>query len=437
MNVGIIGSGIGGACLAHGLRKNGIKVKVYERGSATSSILPGYGIYVDTFGQQAMQECLPETNWLTFKKISKPVGGQTRFYDEHLHLLLEAQRNIHGEDGQIITEDRMSISRSELIEVLNEGLSDTVQWNKTFERYEHMQNGKVRLFFTDKSHEDVDVLIGADGSNSRVRKQYLPAIKRLDIGVTLTVGRVRLTQALADSLPPYLLDGSPNNIVPKSSGGLFVSLWRAPINTQVKATSAEIGDFVMWAYAAATNSYPNTITDFPAESLCDLICTRIAAWDPNLHTLIKQSDMENISVIPLRSMDHLLPWRSSAVTLLGDAIHNMTPMVGMGANTALRDALLLTQTLTRVASDHEDLIKAISDYEQQMRTYANEAVEISLRTALNAADRSMIKRILFRTVLRVAQTLPPIKRVLFPITKSAQHQGKIKLGTTHSLSSTQ
>ncbi|NHB91644.1 FAD-dependent oxidoreductase [Photorhabdus cinerea] len=437
MNVGIIGSGIGGACLAHGLRKNGIKVKVYERSSSTLSMLSGYGIYIDTFGQQAMQECLPDTNWQAFKKISKSVGGQIRFYDEHLHLLLSAQSDIRQKDGQITSENRMLINRSDLIEVLHEGLSETIQWNKTFERYEHIKNNNVRIFFTDGSHEDVDVLIGADGSNSKVRKQYLPTIERFDTGATLTIGRSRLTPTLTALLPSCMQDGSPNNIVPKSSDGLFISQWCAPINSRVKTTSTENDNFVVWAYAAAKNSYPDTITDFSAESLCALIRSRITSWDQTLYTLIKQSDMENISMLPIRSMAHLLPWRSSSVTLLGDAIHNMPPVMGMGANTALRDSLLLAQVLTRVASGREDLIKAISDYEQQMRIYANEAVEISLHTTLNTTNSSIIKRILFRTALRVAQALPPVKRRLFPSKKYVQHQGKIELGTTNFFSSTQ
>ncbi|MBS9432794.1 hypothetical protein EAE92_09380 [Photorhabdus hainanensis] len=143
-------------------------------------------------------------------------------------------------------------------------------------------------------------------------------------------------------------------------------------------------DFIVWVYVAAKNSFPNNITDLSSEALCDLVLSRMVSWDSNLHTLIKHSDIENVSPIHLRSMPHLPPWKSSTVTLLGDAIHNMTPTTGSGANTALRDALLLTQKLASVASGQEELIKAISDYEQQMRAYANEIVGISLRSAQNA-----------------------------------------------------
>ncbi|NDK97937.1 stiblene epoxidase [Photorhabdus bodei] len=387
MHVGIIGAGIGGTCLAHGLRKNGIKVTVYERNSAASSILPGYGIHINTFGKQALQECLPDENWLTFEEASRYIGGQSRFYNERLRLLA-VQGGLMN--GQIISEQRLSISRTELRDILSQGLSNTIQWNKTFVRYEHIENGGIKIFFADDSHENVDILVGADGSNSKVRKQYLPSIERFDVGVSIIIGRARLTPALTALLPQNFRDGTPNSIVPKSPDWLFISMWRAPVNIHVESALAEIDNFIVWVYVAATDSLPDNITNFSAEALCDLVRARMISWDPNLHILIKQSDMENISPLHLRSMPHLLPWKSSTVTLLGDAIHNMTPMTGSGANTALRDALLLTQKLTHVASGQEELIKAISDYEQQMRVYANEIVGISLRSAQNAVEHFSI-----------------------------------------------
>lgn len=66
------------------------------------------------------------------------------------------------------------------------------------------------------------------------------------------------------------------------------------------------------------------------------------------------------------------------VTLLGDAIHSMTPFRGMGANTALRDAGLLRQKLLGVATKEVPLLQAVAEYETEMLHYGFEAVKMSL-----------------------------------------------------------
>ena len=60
------------------------------------------------------------------------------------------------------------------------------------------------------------------------------------------------------------------------------------------------------------------------------------------------------------------PWQVPNVTLLGDAIHTMSPGRGEGANVALRDAALLCRTLA--AGERKE------QYEKQMMHYAFHAV---------------------------------------------------------------
>jgi hypothetical protein len=75
-------------------------------------------------------------------------------------------------------EDRgESVSRMTLRQVLLTGVDDAVQFDKVFSHYEQHPDGKVTAFFQDGTSATGDVLVAADGSNSRVRRQYLPHAK--------------------------------------------------------------------------------------------------------------------------------------------------------------------------------------------------------------------------------------------------------------------
>ena len=96
--------------------------------------------------------------------------------------------------------------------------------------------------------------------------------------------------------------------------------------------------------------------------------------------------------------------------LLGDAIHNMTPMAGIGANTALRDADLLRSQLTAVASGEREVMRALHEYEEQMLDYGFAAVKRSLNNARQAGAGNRLARGAFRTLLRVIAAVPPLRQ---------------------------
>lgn len=108
-------------------------------------------------------------------------------------------------------------------------------------------------------------------------------------------------------------------------------------------------------------------------------------------------------------LDRIADWAPALRTLVGDAIHSMTPMAGVGADTALRDAAELTLALAATP----DPVAAITAYENTMRAYANDAPRISLRNARSAASPARLPRHAFRTLFRLADNIPPIKRAMF------------------------
>ena len=60
LHVLIAGGGIGGLCLAQGLKKSGVRVTVYERDPSAQFRNQGYRIHINPDDSHALHECLPE-----------------------------------------------------------------------------------------------------------------------------------------------------------------------------------------------------------------------------------------------------------------------------------------------------------------------------------------------------------------------------------------
>jgi 2-polyprenyl-6-methoxyphenol hydroxylase-like FAD-dependent oxidoreductase len=158
--------------------------------------------------------------------------------------------------------------------------------------------------------------------------------------------------------------------------------------------------YLMWAYAA---DGLDTSGDLKA-----VVAQAIAQWHPDLRRMVAETPAEEVAHWPIRTSEPVAPWRPTTVTLLGDAIHSMTPMRGIGANTALRDARLLCRNLLDRAP-----LDAIADYERQMRDYGFAAVKGSLRSAHQFVSGNRAGKVAFKSVLRLFQAVPPLKRVAF------------------------
>jgi 2-polyprenyl-6-methoxyphenol hydroxylase-like FAD-dependent oxidoreductase len=397
MRVIIVGAGLGGLCLAHGLREAGVDTVVLERRPAPGDQPSSYGIHLNADGLVALHACLPAENWERLVETSVPAPDVVRFHDQRLRIL--AVRDNEPAVADPITR-RRAVGRDALRDALLAGLDPIVQWGKEFSAYDETSGG-VHVRCADGTTVAGDLLIGADGSNSRVRAQRLPGLERQDLGILNISGRVPLTPALARALPETLTDGAVNNVVPARPGWMFLSTWH----------TAASGKYLVWAWAADRDTYPADIDSATQTRLRDLVAACTAEWAPELHRLVVETDAATVAAIPLKTMPRLPAWQASTVTLVGDAIHNMTPMAGIGANTALRDAGELRRAL--LAPGDHDLTVRVSDYEEHMRVYANQALALSTRNAQSAATTARLPRTAFRTVLRVAEAVPAVKRRMF------------------------
>jgi 2-polyprenyl-6-methoxyphenol hydroxylase-like FAD-dependent oxidoreductase len=221
LHIMIIGGGIGGLCLAQGLRHAGIPVTVYERTKVRTDWLQGYRIHINPHGSRALHDCLPPAIWQRFLDSVSLNEGGIGFATEQLDDL------VRFTGAEILPEAdpadaHYGASRISLREVLLSDLDDVVRLGKAFERYEIGADERVTAHFSDGTSATADILIGADGANSRVRQQLLPHAQRIDTGILAVAGKHRLDGA---DLPRTLRE-DVNIVIPADGGFLLTAVWQ-------------------------------------------------------------------------------------------------------------------------------------------------------------------------------------------------------------------
>jgi salicylate hydroxylase len=137
------------------------------------------------------------------------------------------------------------------------------------------------------------------------------------------------------------------------------------------------------------------------------------AWDQRFRDLVHLADSATINAITIRTSVPVAPWPTQRVTLLGDAIHSMTPYRGIGANVALKDAMRLCRALAAADRGEQPLVDAIHTYEADMLDYGFRAVRTSLHAMNQAIVESRVRTVLSRAALRVIDRVPAFKRAMF------------------------
>ena len=82
----IIGGGIGGLCLAQGLRRAGIDVTVYERTLTRTDWLQGYRIHINPHGSRALHDCLDPANCVAALELPHDVVTATAPHVKNWHV---------------------------------------------------------------------------------------------------------------------------------------------------------------------------------------------------------------------------------------------------------------------------------------------------------------------------------------------------------------
>lgn len=396
LKVVIVGAGTGGLCLAQGLKGRRVATEVFERDRSPADRLQGYRLSINADGSRALKSCLPESVYEQFEaRSANPSRGLT-FADHRLHRLLAIDFHNPGREHPL--------SRSALRHLLLTGLDDVVHPGKKFSHYEDAPDGKVTAHFDDGSTTTADVLIGADGASSRVRSQLLPQARRAETGLVIVTGKLTLNDRVRRVTPPELFRGPTLILGPK---GCF--LFANAVQYQ-----DEQEEYVMWGFSARRGAYGLSTQPEGAGSvpLREAVIRLMNRWHPDLRNLVESTDSRAIDAFPAKTSVPLAPWKTRNVTLLGDALHNMTPFRGIGANTALRDAAALCDCLVAVDRGEQPLIPALGRYERDMVHYGFAAVRSSLRNMKRLHARSPLRRAATKTFLRLVDRIPPLQPLL-------------------------
>ncbi len=379
MKVLVIGAGLGGLCLGpraswkrHGRR--GLRAPPRpHRGP------PGIRHPPQRGGCAALRASLPAPIWALIDERAYRAGSTAGFYDQRLRPASPGSGTAQG--------PRRSIGRSALRDLLLTGLDDgTVRWGKEFVRYEDLLGGRVRAHFADGGHADGDLLVGADASNSRVRAQRLPHLRREDLGVISVAGRTAMTRE-ATAGPPRPPRRHPQQRRARGSG-VDVRLHLVRRNP-----GAADAPYVVWAYIGGRAGFPAGVEERSGAELRDLVLSRIATWSPALTALVRHGDPASVAPdgAQVDAAARVVAERQCHPARRRRPHHDPDGRA-WGPHTALRDADALRRALLDVRAGRRDLLAAVSTYEEEMRGWANPALATSCRNAGSAATTNRLAR---------------------------------------------
>ena len=354
--VTIIGAGLGGLTLARVLHVHGIAATVYEAEASANARAQGGMLDIhENNGQVALKAA---GLFDKFLEIIHAGGQATRVLHKDGNVLFE-----HPDDG---TGGRPEVPRGELRRILLESLpAGTVLWGHKLTAVSPLGGGRHRLTFADGSTATTDLLVGADGTWSKVRP------------------------LLSEAKPMY-------------AGITYVETYLYDSDTRHKASAEAVGGGAMFALAPgkgiAAHREPNGVlhtyvtlkkpedwiagidfSDPTATVAC--VAEEFDGWAPELTALITNGETDPVPR-PIYALPVEHRWnRIPGVTLLGDAAHLMAPS-GEGANLAMYDGAELAKAIAANAGDVEAALLA---YE----------TDLFPRSASEAAEADRMQEVLF------------------------------------------
>jgi 2-polyprenyl-6-methoxyphenol hydroxylase-like FAD-dependent oxidoreductase len=362
-SIAIVGGGPGGLTLARLLQMKGATVKVYERD--LNREVRVQGATLDLHEESGLKALDSAGLMDAFRANFRPGAGKLRIMDKHAVIKMDWHTKENYE------ETRPEIDRGPLRNILLDSLQPgTVVWDSHFVSMS-LINNLWKLEFKNGTAAEADIVIAADGANSKVRP-LITSIKPFFAGITAIEGAV------------YDAENSSPKINALLKGGKIFAFGD---NRSLMLGSKGDGSFAFYTSCKTEEDWvKNCGIDFNnKEEVMAWFKKEFAGWDAVWAEMFENAAPHFIPrpqyCMPLDQAWETLP----NLTMIGDAAHLMPPYAGEGVNVAMLDALELSECLT--SDEFTDTRSAIARFEKQMCARAAEAAQMTLdSTAMLHAD---------------------------------------------------
>lgn len=377
LRVLIAGAGVAGQAAAFWLSRAGHHVVIAERFPE----LRAYGAQVDLRGQgidaaramgllEQIQEKLVDERGVAFRGA----GGRR---------WATIMANTSGKGKQSLTSE-YEIMRGDLIRILYDATREHVEYRfgVSVDGFDD-EGQRVSATFSDGTTDDFDLLIGADGQGSRIRRALLP-----------------------EGLDPYWRTGIHMAywFVPRiDSDGPIRDTYLAPGGRQIMRRSHNDTETQAYFVQRDTSDEFSAIHRQPVAEQQAYWAARFedAGWQA-------QRFIDGMAGSPFFYSQEIVQvridrWSKGRVVLIGDAAHCASPYSGMGISGALVGAYELADRIRRTP---DDLPRALDDYEATLRPFVNEIqAEVNPRILALGMPKSRLAIDVFLAVTAVATVL--------------------------------
>ncbi|KAG0047058.1 hypothetical protein BGZ83_007801 [Gryganskiella cystojenkinii] len=325
----IVGAGLGGLTLALLLEKAGIPYIVFERATAVkhlgSALLLGAPV-APLFRQLGIYDDFVERG-IPFRTVA--------MYDENAKL-------------------NYTIDSSAQVPLVPR---EKINFNKRVLSIKEVESG-IQMVCSDNSEYEGDIIVGADGANSSIRQSIYRTLKEKNcLPPSDATGLPYSFICLAGQTPPLDVETFPElkqeNCQFSTMCGVGNKYTWVTFTTNYKTICWMVVEHLDKVSMKDNDTFKSSEWDDGAvESMCNQVRDLAVPNGPKgstMGTLIDLTEKQLISKVTLEEKV-FTTWHSGRTVLLGDAAHKFDPSGGVGATTAMHDAVCLANWINVLPS---------------------------------------------------------------------------------------